>query len=197
MIRVNLLPVREARRQAGLQKQAAMLGAAIGAGVLICVWMQISVSSAMSQESQRIIQAKAELKDLEATRQVVERFRTEKEEIERKLGVIATLELSRQGPVRLMDEIAMRIPKRMWLTALKMQGGTLTMAGVSLDAEIVAAFLASLAESEMFQDVQLDETRLTETDGLKLNSFKIRSRYSNGSAPAADVPAAKGRGRGK
>ncbi len=197
MIRINLLPVREARRQAGLQKQAAMLGAALGAGALICVWMQISVSSAMSDESQRIIQAKAELKDLEATRQEVERFRTEKEEIERKLGVIATLELSRQGPVRLMDEIAMRIPKRMWLTKLTMKGGLLTMAGVSLDAEIVAAFLASLSESEMFQDVQLDETRLAETDGLKLNSFKIRSRYSNGSAPVADVPAAKGRARGK
>jgi Tfp pilus assembly protein PilN len=78
-----------------------------------------------------------------------------------------------------------------------MKGGALTMAGVSLDAEIVAAFLASLSESEMFQDVQLDETRLTETDGLKLNSFKIRSRYSNGRSPVADVPAAKGRARGK
>ena len=147
MIRVNLLPVREARRQAGLHKQALMLGAAVGAGVLICLWLQISMSSAQAEEMKRITQAKAELKDLEVTRKEVERFRTEKEEIERKLGVIATLEESRQGPVRIMDEIAMRIPKRMWLTQMKLQGGQMELAGMSLDAEIVAAFLASLSES--------------------------------------------------
>ncbi len=192
MIRINLLPVREARRQAGLQKQGALLGAAVGLGALICLWMHVSVSSSQKEELRRITQAKVELKDLEATTQQVERFRKEKEEIERKLGVIATLEASRQGPVRIMDEIAMRIPKRMWLTQLKMKGGTIEMAGVSLDAEIVAAFLASLSESDMFQDVQLDETRLTETDGLKLNSFKIHSRYGNGDAAGAEAPAARG-----
>ncbi len=192
MIRINLLPVREARRQAGLQKQGALLGAAVGLGALICLWMHVSVSSSQKEELRRITQAKVELKDLEATRQQVERFRSEKEEIERKLGVIATLERSRQGPVRIMDEIAMRIPKRMWLTQLKMKGGTIEMAGVSLDAEIVAAFLASLSESDMFQNVELDETRLTETDGLKLNSFKIHSSYTNGEVAGAEAPAARG-----
>ena len=196
MIRINLLPVREARRQAGLQKQAALLGAAVALGAVICVSMHISVSSAQSDELRRIVEAKAELKDLEVTRNEVERFRKEKEEIERKLGVIATLEQSRQGPVRIMDEIAMRIPKRMWLTQMKMQGGVLELAGVSLDAEIVAAFLASLGESELFQDVELDETRLSETDGLKLISFKIHSRYVNADVAQGDVPAARGRGRG-
>jgi type IV pilus assembly protein PilN len=196
MIRINLLPVREARRQAGLQKQAALLGGAVALGAVICVWMHVSVSSAQSDELRRIIEAKAELKQLEVTRNEVERFRKEKEEIERKLGVIATLEQSRQGPVRIMDEIAMRIPKRMWLTQLKMQGGSLEMSGVSLDAEIVAAFLASLGESELFQDVELDETRLSETDGLKLNSFKIHSRYVNAAVAQGNAPSAKGLGRG-
>ncbi len=196
MIRINLLPVREARRQASLQKQAAMFGGAVAVGALVCVWLQVSVSSAQTQELRRITEAKTELQQLEETRSEVERFRKEKEEIERKLGVIATLEQSRQGPVRIMDEIAMRIPKRMWLTQMRMQGGSLELSGVSLDTEIVAAFLASLGESPLFQDVQLDETRLAERDGLKLNNFKIRSRDQYAKAGGAGDPAAKGRGRG-
>lgn len=197
MIRINLLPVREARRQANLRQQAMLLGTAAGAAVFVCLWLHWSVSSAQAAEEQRIVKAKVELKQLEATRKEVDRFRKEKEEIERKLAVIAELERNRQGPVRIMDELAMRIPKRMWLTELKMNDGSLELKGVSLDAEIVAAFLASLSESELIQSVELDETRLEETDGLKLNSFKIHSRYGIAALPAAASAAPAGRGRGK
>lgn len=198
MIKVNLLPVREARRAANLRQQGMLMGAAAAAGLLICAWLHISIGSAQSAEQTRIAQARVELKGLETTRKEVERFRSEKEEIEKKLAVIARLEESRQGPVRILDEIATRIPKRIWLTQLKMQGGRLDLVGVSLDAEIVAAFLASLAESDLFHDVELDETRLAETDGLKLASFKLHSRY--GPEQPQQVANAKGkkkRGRKK
>ena len=193
MIRINLLPVREARRQANLRQKAMLLGGAAGAAALVCLWLHWSISSAQAAEQQHIVEAKAELKQLEATRKEVERFRTEKEEIERKLAVIAELERNRQGPVRIMDELATRIPKRMWLTELSMKDGVLELRGVSLDAEIVAAFLASLSESELIQNVELDETRLEETDGLKLNSFKIHSRYGAATPVANTAPAGRGR----
>lgn len=194
MIRINLLPVREARRQANLRQQAILLGGAAGIAVLVSIWMHVSIASSQADEQRLIASAKAELKELEATRKEVDRFREEKEEIERKLGVIATLEESRQGPVRIMDEVATRMPKRMWLTEMKLISGRLELSGVSLDAEIVAAFLASLAESDQLRDVELDETRLAETDGLKLNTFKIHSAY--GKAMPAST-ATKGRGRGR
>jgi len=198
MIQINLLPVREARRQANMRQQVLMLAVAAGLGALTCVWLQISISSAQAAEDRRIQQARAELKELEGTKREVERFRKEKEEIENKLGVINTLERSRQGPVRIMDEIATRIPKRIWLTEMSMSGGRLELQGVSLDAEIVAAFLASLAESELLTNVDLDETRLAETDGLRLNSFKIHASYAMAGSPDAAAPGpAKGRGRGR
>lgn len=197
MITINLLPVREARRQANMRQQALMLGVSAAIGALACVWLQISISSSMAAEDRRIQQARAELKELEGTKNEVERFRKEKEEIEKKLAVINTLERSRKGPVRIMDEIATRIPKRIWLQEMSMSGGVLELQGVSLDAEIVAAFLASLAESELLSNVELDETRLAETDGLRLNSFKIHASYSTGeSEEAAAQPGKKGRGRG-
>ena len=198
MIQVNLLPVREARRQANMRQQMLVLAVAAGIGALVCVWLQISVSSSQAAEDRRIQQARVELKELEGVKQQVERFRKEKDEIEKKLAVINTLERARQGPVRLMDEIATRIPKRIWLTEMSMSGGTLQLQGVSLDAEIVAAFLASLAESDLISNVELDETRLTETDGLKLNSFKIHASYRTPSSEvAAAQPATQGRGRGR
>jgi type IV pilus assembly protein PilN len=196
MIRVNLLPVREARRQAGIRQQAMILGLSAGVGLLVCVWVHISIAAEQRAHQRQIAAAKIELKGLEATRAQVERFREERVEIERKLKVIDDLEKNRTGPVRIMDEIAQRIPKRMWLTELKMDKGVMTLEGVSLDAEIVAAFLTSLAESKLISNVELDSTRLEERDGLKLNTFEISSRYVHGSTDLDESGKTKGK-RGK
>ena len=177
MIRVNLLPVREARRQAEVRSQGVMLGLAAGAAIILCLPFHLIQSSKVSAKQTEISQIETELRELQGVRDQVEKFTEEQEEIERKLQVISSLEESRSGPVRILDEIASRIPKRMWLTLLTMKGGELRMEGVSLDAEIVAAFLTGLSESPFIHDVELGETKLEETDGLKLNSFKLRSSY--------------------
>ena len=197
MIRVNLLPVREARRQAGIRQQAMVLGLAAGAGLLVCIWIHVSIAAKQRTQQRQIAAAKSELKELEATRAKVERFRAEREEIERKLKVIDDLEKNRTGPVRIMDEIATRIPKRMWLTELKMNAGVMTLEGVSLDAEIVAAFLTSLAESELIHDVELESTKLEEREGLKLNTFEISSRYEHGRTDFEEKGKGKRGKRGK
>ncbi len=110
MIQVNLLPVREARRQAGIRQQAMVLGLSAGLGLFVCVWIHVSIAAKQNAQQRQIAVAKSELKELEATRAQVEKFRSEREEIERKLKVIDDLEMNRTGPVRIMDEIAMRIP---------------------------------------------------------------------------------------
>ena len=177
MIRINLLPVREARRQAGLRNQGILLGVAAGIGVLACVGLQLSIKSRIASSQRAIGQKQAELAALDETRKQVEQFQREREEIEQKLNIIAALERQRSGPVRLMDEIATRIPKRLWLQRLEANQGELQLAGWSLDAEIVAAFLTSLEESPMISNVVLLETTLEEQEGLKLSSFKLKSRF--------------------
>ena len=54
--------------------------------------------------------------------------------------------------------------------------GRLALDGLSLDAEIVAAFLTGLEESSLSR-VELLETKLEQTEGLKLSSFRIQARY--------------------
>ncbi len=176
MIRINLLPVREARRQAGLRNQGILLGVAAGIGIVACVGLHLSVSTRIAQHKRVIVQKNAELASLEETRKQVERFEAERKEIEQKLDVIAQLEKARAGPVRLMDEIASRIPERLWLLKLSAKDGLLALEGLSLDAEIVAAFLTGLEESS-FSKVELLETKLESVEGLKLNSFKIHANY--------------------
>lgn len=183
MIRINLLPVRETKRQANLRKQGVFLGIAAAAGVCISIGLGVSVAARTSAKEAQIMTATEELKKLEKTREEVERYRAEKAEIERKLGVIANLEKTRTGQVRVLDEIATRIPERVWLDEMQLREGVISLSGVSIDAEIVAEFMTSLSASEQFRDVTLTETTLKETEGLKLNAFQIQARYGPEAAP--------------
>ncbi len=188
MIRINLLPVRETKKQARLRVQAILMGIAAGAGVVVSIMIHAAVAAQASEKRAEIQQANAELAKLEDMRKEVDRFKAEEEEINRKLAVIDQLENARRGNVRVMDEIATRIPERMWLTTMTLQGGELRLEGISIDAEIVAQFLSSLESAPDFRSVVLEETSLTEHQGLKLNKFKVRAGYGAPPPMPAPVP---------
>jgi type IV pilus assembly protein PilN len=201
MIRINLLPVREARRKANLRQQGGLLAAAVLAGLAASAMLHVRIVASISAERTRVAAAEKELAELEKTLKEVERFRKEKEEIERKLAVIDRLERSRTGPVRILDEVATRMPERMWLTDMKLSGGELSLGGYGIDNETIAAFLTSLEDSEFISNVQLEKTELQENKGLKLNEFRIKARDATVVQTAAATPSGKkskgGKKRGK
>ena len=198
MIRINLLPVREARRAANMRKQGVFLGGAAGAGVAISLIISMWMTARIAHERALITARETELKKLEATLKEVKKFQTEQQEIEQKLAIIDQIEAARTGPVKIMDELATRIPSRVWLTKMTAKGGTLELEGNSLDAEIVADFAAALEDSPMLSGVDLRETRLEEVEGLKLSAFKMTAQYPYLKNAAPDSKAKGGRrGRAK
>ncbi|HXK23041.1 MAG TPA: PilN domain-containing protein [Myxococcota bacterium] len=191
MIRINLLPVREARRAANMRKQGMLLVFAAGAGVVICLLISTWMAARIAHERSLVTAREAELKKLEATMNEVKKFQAEQQEIEQKLAIIDQIEAARMGPVKIMDELATRIPQRVWLTKMVEKGGTLELEGRSIDAEVVADFVVALEESPMLSNVDLQETTLEEVEGLKLSDFKLTAQYPFVKEAGAD------RGKGK
>ena len=93
MIRINLLPVRETRRAAVLRQQGLMLTSALALAVVVCIGMQLWVSSGVSGERERVAQSQAERARLAETLNRIDVFQAEEKEISRKLEEIETLEL--------------------------------------------------------------------------------------------------------
>jgi type IV pilus assembly protein PilN len=179
MIRINLLPVREARKKADLQQLGLMfavtLGAAVGATVLFHMSMLHQISTARGQVEvmkQQIDAFKPQLAQ-------VEQYRAKKADIERKLGVIHDLDRERSGPVHVLDELSSHTPERLWLTSLEAVPSGVTLQGMSLDTEVVATFMKSLEDSPYFQNVELRSTELSEQKGLKLNKFEVHALLKN------------------
>jgi len=191
MIEINLLPVREARRAADLRQQLMQL-------LLVLIVVGGVIGFVHSEMSQRVVMARARVgqmqRDIDQFKpqlKQVAAFRKQKAKLEKKIDVIDELDRARSGPVRVMSELASRTPQRLWLTSVSTSGGEIHLKGASLDNELVAVFLRGLGDSEFFDEVDLDGTKLEGGKGdLRVVSFGIRANLVSPKADA-DTPAKK------
>jgi type IV pilus assembly protein PilN len=189
MIEINLLPVREAKRAADLRQQLMQL-------LLVMLVVFGGIGFVQSEMNERIELARARVgqmqRDIDQFKPQLEQvaaFRKKKAKLEKKIDVIDELDRARSGPVRVMSELAARTPERLWLTSVSTSGGNINLRGASTDNELVAVFLRGLGDSEFFEEVDLDGTKLEGGKGdLRFVSFVINAVLAN---PKADDSAEK------
>ncbi len=173
MITINLLPVREERRRAGVLQLVALMGASLLVSIAISALAHWSIRSDVNASLLAGAKAQAQIDQFGPQLKQVEEYRTVKADIERKLDVIGRLSDARSGPVHVFDEISAQIPDRVWLETIGVRDGELTVKGMSLDNELVALFLTGMEDSAYFKNVELLRTEAKEKDGFKLNAFEV------------------------
>ena len=184
MITINLLPVREERRRAGVVQLLALMGASLAVSLAVVALMHWSVKSDIEQSVRLAAQTQKQVDQFGPQLKQVEEYRTVKTDIERKLDVIERLSDARSGPVHVFDELAAQIPERVWLNKIDILDGQITVQGMSLDNELVALFLTGLEDSSYFKNVELLKTEAKTTDGFKLNAFEVTALLTS---PAAEL----------
>jgi type IV pilus assembly protein PilN len=191
MLEINLLPVREVRKRAEAHqtlRQLVLVVILTGCGIAA---VHSQLRSEMDRSAARIQQMERDIALFKPQLDQVEAFKKKKSELQKKIDVIDGLDRARRGPVRVMAELADRIPPRVWITSLDTTGGTIKMAGQSLDNELVALFLRDLGASPYFEEIDLEGTKLdTSKGGLKLVKFEMKAALS-GAKPAAPAEKAK------
>lgn len=188
MLRINLLPVREARIKADIREymmQLFLVFLVVAGGIGV---VQSRMGDQLENAQARVNQMDNDIRQYKPQLDQVAAFRKKKLELEKKIDVIDGLDKARSGPVRVMAELSERTPDRLWLQSITTTGTSISMRGESLDNELVALFLKGLKESPHFTDVDLDNTKLgaSKDGGLKVVSFMIRAVVVN------DVQNAKG-----
>ena len=169
MIRINLLPFRAARKRENVRRQVSIFALTVllsVAGLGYFYWELNKQVSQLQDEEKRLNTKLAEYR--EEIKRVKELDRTIKD-IRSKLEVIAGLEKKKTGPVHLLDEVAMAVPKdALWLNSLEETKGILTLRGTARDNNVVAAFMTNLERSEFIQSVDLDSSRLRPMTAYKM-----------------------------
>jgi type IV pilus assembly protein PilN len=136
MIRINLLPVKQAAQAGGNGREMRERASR---------WLCSSRSRALFGCSKagaggrgRIGQLETALRALDSQVRDVNDLEAKKA-LDSKLKVIADLGRKRVGPVGVMSDLSKATPDRVWLTDFSEAGGSATITGQAIDNQIVAS----------------------------------------------------------
>jgi type IV pilus assembly protein PilN len=194
MIRINLLTVRVSRkRQAGRQQLALLALLLVAVVIGNIAWSQARRSDLTARE-QRIRQTRDSIAKLEKIIGEVKTIKAQQAAVKDKLAVLDRLKAGKQGPVRVLDELATVIPAKLWLRKFEEKAGAVTFEGTAATIDEVSAFLTALKRSQYFATPELKKTTARNEKGLKLVEFSVTAavNYTPSVKVAAATAAAAG-----
>lgn len=179
MIKINLLPFRAARKKENIKRQISIFGLCIVLLIVGMGYVFLSINSQISDLTKERDGLNSELKKYDKTIKRIATLEKKIKEINTKLKVIKTLEDNKSGPVHLLEEISLAVPKdKLWLNSLSESGGKLSLTGTAMDNETVALFMTNLTKSEYIKNVELKSVRLKNLPqySLRVSDFVLDCR---------------------
>ena len=174
MIRINLLPFREEKKKAGAKRQLLIGLVSFGTFFLLLILLYIHMIMGVAKLEAEVKSASVQLDALIKVTGDLEKFKSDKALLEKKIGIIKDLERDRSYPVHIMDELASRIsPRSEWLTSVTKKGNSLRVEGGAANNPAIAQFMKRLEDSPYIGTVDLIASKQTVISGVKLMGFVL------------------------
>ena len=196
MILINLLPHREARRRQRKKNFFIALGASAVAGLLVVGgWFGVLAEMKSIQESRNNF-IKTEITRLEAQIKDIAALRSEIEALKARQKAVEDLQLDRNTPVHLLDDLVKQTPEGVYLRSIKQTGSVVAVTGVAQTNERVSEFLrnttysANWLEKPELVEIKAANVGAPGRESRRLYEFSMRLTLKRVKAPeAASVPA--------
>lgn len=205
MILINLLPHREEKRQRRKVAFFAGLGVAAAAGLAVVGVWYLVVQQMTSSQQERNDFLTAEIRKLEVQIKDIATLRAEIESLKARQKAVEDLQIDRNVPVHLLNELVKQTPEGIYFRTIKQDGQALTVAGIAQTQERISELLRNTAySSEWLVRPELVESKAAAVQAAnkeqrQLFEFAMRLSVKRpqeaasapaGAASAAVVPAA-------
>ena len=194
MILINLLPHREERRRQRKRLFFFALGASAATGALLAMLWYFAVQQLTQTQQARNSFLRAEISRLDGQIKDIASLRTEIEGLKARQGAVEDLQLNRNVPVHLLDELVRMTPEGLYLTSIKQTEGVVLITGMAQTNERVSEFLRVAQTNSPWLDrmelVEIKATTQPVTAGAReqrrLYEFALRMSIK---LPGAAAPA--------
>ncbi len=145
MILINLLPHREEKRKRRKIAYFAGLALAAAAGLAVVGVWYLVLQQMTSSQQQRNEFLTGEIKKLEIQIKDIATLRAEIESLKARQRAVEDLQIDRNVPVHVLNELVRQTPEGVYFTAVKQDGQVLSVTGVAQTNERVSEFLRNTA----------------------------------------------------
>lgn len=171
MIRVNLLPWREARRKALNIQFYVLIGmvAGLAASIVLLVHGYYATRISTQAERNRFLQSENIKLDKE-----IEEIKKLKEEIQALLSrkqVIETLQADRAQTVYLLEQLVRQTPDGIYLQSIKQTGSKVNLTGYAQSNSRVSTLMRNFEASPYLENPDLVEIKAAAVNNKRLSAF--------------------------
>jgi type IV pilus assembly protein PilN len=202
MIRINLLPHREQKRQA---RQRQFISVAIGLavlGVAVIGLVHVVFASQIENQQNRNKLLKEEIARLDEQIKEIDRLREQTQALLSRKLVVETLQTNRTEAVHLVDQMVRQLPDGIYLRSLKQVGTRVTVIGYAQSNARVSTLMRNIEASPWLSQPELIEIKAVPLPNAKdkdarVNEFALSFQIKRAAPPAefkAAPPAAAAKG---
>lgn len=191
MIKINLLPVRAAKKKETAVQQIAIFCVSLVLVLAVVMGMYFVKRMQISATRNEITAANDKINELKKKIGKLEELKSLKEQVKKKLDVLNQLRKNKSGPAQRLATLSTVTPDQLWLTAYSETGADIKLSGLALNEELIATFMRSLESSADYMNVELLVSEQNESAGTKLKRFDITCKLRSTASPAVDAAAKK------
>jgi len=179
MVKINLLPWREERRQQLTKEFYIMLGISAAAALLIFALAFYFYNQSIQFQNNRNAYLTTEIQKLDAQIAEIKELEERKAGLIARQQVIEELQASRTQMVHLFDELVKTIPNGVFLEKITQQADRISLEGYSQSHSRVSDYMRRLDKSEWFTGVDLDYIKTDNTLVSHEQKFKLSVKLVN------------------
>jgi len=193
MVRINLLPHREQKRQA---RQRQFVSLAVGLailGIAIVGLGHVVIAARIDNQNNRNNLLKTEIAKLDEQIKEIDRLRDQTQALLARKQVVETLQANRTEAVHLLDQLVRQLPDGVYLRTVRQNGARVTLIGYAQSNARVSTLMRNIESSPWLGSPELVEIRSVAVDKQKVNEFTLAMQVKRAAAagdarPGTTVP---------
>ena len=198
VVRINLLPHREEKRQAR-QRQFVSFGVLLAILALAVVGLVHMIFAAkIDDQVARNKLLRTEIAKLDDQIREIDKLRDQIQQVLARKQVVETLQANRSEAVHLLDQIVRQLPDGIYLKSIRQGGGRIQMVGYAQSNARVSTLMRNIEASPWVTGPELVEIKLVSLPGAtraatqQVNEFTLnfqvkRAQPASVAAPPAPV----------
>jgi type IV pilus assembly protein PilN len=176
MIKINLLAVRETKKKETLQQQVVLAVFVVILTLGAIGYFHVNITNKIKDVTGEKAEVDKKVKSLKKEIGDLQDLKKKAADLDNKKSVINELEVERNGPVHIFEELANATPPELWIDDFLQKGKDLTIKGYAADNETIANFMRNLNSSPYFSGVSLVKSEKSKSGSLTVNVFTLKMK---------------------
>jgi type IV pilus assembly protein PilN len=179
MIRINLLPHRQAAREQRKREFFMLLGLAALAGAAIWYAGSTYLDSKIANQTARNQLLKDETAKIDKQIEEIKKLKEQTQALLARKQVVEGLQTNRAEVVRILDQVVRQMPDGVYVKAIKQTGERLNIAGYAQSNSRVSNFMRNLETSTAMSSPELIEVKAVDVNKQRVNEFAINVKVKS------------------